>query len=50
MRFTAHSTRKSKKTQVILRFLVVQKSEKLNFGIFVFSDFRILQKSRIART
>ena len=38
------TTRKSEKPRVILRFLVVQKSEKLNFGLFVFSDFRILQK------
>ena len=29
---------------------MVQKTEKLNFGIFVFSEFRILQKSRISGT
>ena len=44
------TTRKSEKNRVILRFLVFQKSEKLNFGLFVFSEFRTLQESRITET
>ena len=38
------TTRKFEKTRVILHFLVVQKSEKLNFCLFVFSEFRYCKK------